>query len=694
MKPQLLYFSWPTRVCLGASLVAATLTVGGGSLPAAAPRAMSDEPATQDEAGNKPRKSGGPAPNRVEAAGKKKPPPTNRLAKETSPYLLMHAHNPVDWYPWGPEALDKAQRENKLIFLSVGYSSCHWCHVMERESFMDDEIAALLNEQFVCIKVDREERPDVDSIYMTAVMLVSEGNAGWPMSVFLTPDAKPFFGATYFPARDDDRPGMRGFLTIVNRVQAIWKDEPAKVQQQATNVTEAIQNHLDGRKPQTTGPLTRSLAAKALAALVEDYDNAFGGFGMQQGGQAQTPKFPEPSNLFLLLDCLDQTNLTDEQRRSAEKMLLGTLDHMAWGGIRDHLGGGFHRYSVDRFWTIPHFEKMLYDNAQLASLYSEAYRRTGREDLRQVVDELAGFVLRELTDEGGGFYAALDADSEDAEGKFYRWEKAEVERLLTADEMLAFAAFYGLGDKPNFDGEFYVPQLRGSLAAAAEQQQVPLEELEERLAKARAKLLAARSQRPRPLTDTKILTAWNGQMIRGLADAGFCLKDERYVQAARRAAEFVLANLRGPDGRLLRVYAAGEAKLNAYLDDYAYLVEGLLALHRATQDRRWLVAADELTTRQLQLFWDQKDGGFFFTSDDHESLLARIKSPTDSAQPSGNSVSAENLVILAAALDKPDYLEKAEATIQSISGILESSPTAAPRMVMALSALLELKERQ
>jgi uncharacterized protein YyaL (SSP411 family) len=620
-----------------------------------------------------------PSPEKAEQSRKGAAPQhTNHLANETSLYLLMHAHNPVDWYPWGEEALAKAKKENKVIFLSVGYSSCHWCHVMERESFLDKEIAAYLNEHFICIKVDREERPDIDKIYMTAVQIINNGRGGWPMSVFLTPDARPFFGGTYFPARDGDRGAATGFLTVIKKVHELWKTQPDEIKKGAGELAELVKTQLDGRRPVALEmPKASSLAKQTQDELAEVYDARWGGFGYSEL-EPNRPKFPEPSNLLFLLDRVER-----DRDDEARKLLVGTLEKMAQGGIRDHLGGGFHRYSVDRYWMIPHFEKMLYDNGQLATVYAEASRLTGRDDFRRVTREICGFVLREMTDPAGGFYSAIDAESEHEEGKYYRWEKQEVEQLLSDEEFELFAAAYGLREKPNFEEKYYAPQLSRPLAELAAERKMPLPRLEERLQRAREKLLAARSKRPRPLTDKKVLTSWNGLMIRGLADAGRILEEPHYVQAAEKAAEFLLDKVRTNEGRLLRTYSGGEAKLNAYLNDYAFLIDGLLALHRATGQRRWLHAADQLMQKQIELFWDEKNHGFYFTSDDHESLLARGKDPIDGAQPAGNSVSADNLVVLAAALGKPEYRELAEKTIRAASGVLERRPMAAPRLVLA-----------
>jgi hypothetical protein len=617
---------------------------------------------------------------------------TNRLAKETSPYLLLHAHNPVDWYPWGEEAFKKAKLEDKVIFLSVGYSSCHWCHVMERESFMDEEIAAYMNEHFVCIKVDREERPDVDSIYMTSVQVYnrvtgSGAGGGWPMSVFMTPEAKPFFGGTYFPARDGQRGAAMGFFSLLQKVNAFWTEQRENIERDAEQITQLVKSQLDNRQPRAVGGLDENVFTEVLTALEDSYDPVYGGFGYSEQNPLR-PKFPEPPNLVFLIHQLQHGDFNDEQKATAEKLLVGTLERMAMGGIRDHVGGGFHRYSVDRFWQIPHFEKMLYDNGQLASVYAEAYAVTGREDFKRVVDEMLAFVTREMTDEHGAFYSALDAESEDEEGKFYRWEKEDVDSLLEAAEFELIAEIYGMDDEPNFEESFYALQLSSPLADLAESKSLSEADLEAQLAPIREKLLAVRNKRERPLTDTKILTSWNGLMIRGFADAGRCLNNEEYIKVAARAADFALAELQTDDGRLLRTYSEGKAKLNAYLDDYAFLVNGLIALHRATNDEKWLKASDELTAKQLELFWDDDNGGFYFTSGDHESLLARGRDPVDGAEPSGNSVSAENLVYLGKALEREAYLDKAKATIQSASGLLQRAPSAAPRLAVAFAEWL------
>jgi uncharacterized protein YyaL (SSP411 family) len=599
--------------------------------------------------------------------------PANKLAGETSPYLLMHAHNPVQWYPWGEEALSKAKKEKKPIFLSIGYSSCYWCHVMERESFLDDEIAKFLNEHFVCIKVDREERPDIDEIYMTALHTLGRPG-GWPLSMFLTPDARPFFGGTYYPPRDRPESGHTGFLTVIKKLVEMREKEAAKIDELATRLTEAVKQNLAEPRAAQLIKLTPDMVKQAQADLAKVYDDENGGFAYGQ------TKFPNPPNLVFLLG---QARAGDA---GAKKMFVHTLEKMATSGLRDHLGGGFHRYTVDRRWRVPHFEKMLYDNGQLASLYAEGFVLTGDSEFRRVVEELAQFILRELTDKQGGFYAALDAETDAVEGKFYIWTRDEIRQALQKAEYDLFAPIYGVADEPNFEETHYVLQLARPLAVVAKERGQSAQQLAAQLAPIRAKLLAVRDKRKRPLTDTKILTGWNGLMIRGLADAGRCLKNPQYTAAAERAADFVLNNLRR-DGRLLRTYTSGQAKLNGYLEDYVLLADGLIALHAATGSRRWLDTADDLTRKQIELYWDERNGGFYFTSSDHEQLIARRKDAFDGPIPAGNSVAAENLLTLAAALEKPDHRTRAEKTLQALAPRLSQSPASVPRAAHALFLL-------
>ncbi len=609
---------------------------------------------------------------------------TNRLAKETSPYLLLHAHNPVDWYPWGDEALAKARKENKLIFLSIGYSSCYWCHVMERESFMDEEIAAKMNEHFVCIKVDREERPDVDEVYMQALhiylqLLGTNQGGGWPLSMFLTPDAKPLLGGTYFPPRD--REDHIGFLTVLNRVQNAWTEDPERWQKTGDSLADYVAESLAQRPLLKPPKLERPLVDGVLRVLLARFDATYGGFGYDPASPRQS-KFPEPPNLVFLLDQAQRGN------KIARNMLVVTLEKIAQGGIRDHVGGGFHRYSTDRFWRVPHFEKMLYDNGQLASVYARAFELTKRPDFQRVVDELVEFTLREMRDEGGAFYAAIDAETNAEEGLFYVWERNEIETALSPDEYALWGEVYGITGPANFE-QRYIPLLSKPLAESAADRKLSEDALLQALEPARQKLLDVRNKRPRPMTDTKILTSWNGLMIRGLADAGRILPNPDYTQAAAGAAEFVLAKLRDPQGRLLRIYAGGEAKVPGYLDDYAYFVDGLIALHATTGVDRWLKLADELTAEQLALFWDDRLGGFYYTSTVHETLIARSKLPNDGVTPSGNSMSVTNLLYLSKALDRPEYAERAEACLKSAAPVLEEYPAVVPQLAVGVAQWLD-----
>lgn len=646
------------------AMLAAGVAVAAAGFPAL--RATADEPPTK-------------------AAAR----PANRLSAETSPYLLMHAHNPVDWHPWGEEAFDKAKAENKLVFLSIGYSSCYWCHVMERESFMDEKIAAFLNEHFVCIKVDREERPDVDEIYLTALQVLDRPG-GWPLTMFLTPDGSPLFGGTYFPPRDrevdvpdqdpkEEKPKQTGLETILKLVDDAWRDRQDELKKSGADIAAAVRRSLAMRSF-SAGEPPASLYQDIVDALDERYDERHGGFSFSETND-RMPKFPEPPNLAFLLDHVRRT--PDAKR--AREMLLHTLERIAAGGIRDHLGGGFHRYSTDRYWRVPHFEKMLYDNAQLASLYAEAAVLFERDDFRQAVDELLAFVAREMTSPEGAFYAALDAETDGEEGKYYVWTEAELAEALSADEHRLAAAAYGFEDGPNFEGKC-VLVLPRPLTESAKNATLPRAEFESQLREIRAKLLALRATRPRPLTDTKILTAWNGLMIRAYADAGRLFERPEYVASGVKAAEFVLAHLRAPDGRLWRTFGGGRARYNAYLDDYAFLADGLIALHRATGDDRWLQEAARVTEKQIELFSDEQGRAFYYTSSDHEVLLARSKDPVDGVMPSGNAAAAGNLAYLGRHLPRPEYLERVKAIGAAFSGLIEQAPAAVPSLATAYRA--------
>jgi hypothetical protein len=637
---------------------------------------LAKQPATAEFTSQPPEAA---APSESIAQQTNDPPRENRLAKESSPYLLLHKHNPVDWYPWGKEAFAKAQADGKPIFLSIGYSSCYWCHVMERESFSNPEIADVLNEHFVCIKVDREELPDVDDVYMTAVHAMGI-RGGWPLSVFLTPDRKPFFGGTYFPPTD--RGDMPGFTKVLERVAGVWREDRKAVEEMAERVVQAVGV---GGAPRgfTLAKLDRELVNRAVAELADRFDTEHGGFDFNPR-RPNAPKFPQPSNLQLLL----YSARHDDDAR-ARAMLTLTLDRLDRGGIWDHLAGGFHRYSTDRYWLVPHFEKMLYDNAQLASVYLEAFELTQEPRYRKLAESIFRFVAAEMTSRDGGFYSALDAESEHEEGKYYVWARDEVRELLADDEFELFAAVYGLDGPPNFEGNRFVLALREPLRALAEQQNLAPAELKQRLGAIEEKLLAARAKRIRPLLDTKILTDWNGLMIAALADGYRILGKDGYRAAAERAAELLLSRLRDSSGRLLHVYAADAAKVPGYLDDYAFLIQGLLALHRATDDPRWLNESRSLVEQMIKLFWDDSIGGFYRTGSGHEIVLARLKPSYDSVVPSGNSAAVRGLVALAERTGEPRYAELAGKTLAAFAQELTGAPSGNTYMVRGLAEYLD-----
>jgi uncharacterized protein YyaL (SSP411 family) len=603
----------------------------------------------------------------------------NRLAKETSPYLLLHKHNPIDWYPWGPEALEKAKREDKLIFLSIGYSSCFWCHVMERESFNDAEIAAVLNESFVCIKVDREELPDVDETFMTFVQISNRGRGGWPLTVFLTPDAKPIAGSTYFPPRERD--GIPGLVETLAQVLNVWNNKREAIIEQADTWTRALQS-MSAPRAFSFRQLDRRLVQEAVEELAGEFDPEFGGFGFDPRN-GQRPKFPQPCVLELFNYHAARTG----DNRSVT-MLTQTLHHMSQGGIWDCVGGGFHRYSVDRYWHVPHFEKMLYDNAQLARVYLHAFGLTKDRVFRHMALRIFDFVKREMTSPDGAFYSALDAESEHEEGKYYVWSKQEVQMILDPTEFIVFSAVQMKGP-PNFEGDRYVPQLGDLLESIAQENKIDPGTLAGIMERAAAKLLAARQQRVPPLLDTKILTDWNGLMIAALADGYRILGDEAYRDAAEKAAAFILAKSRDADGRLFHVNTGGTAKIPGYLDDYAFLLDGLVALHRATKDDRWLKEAKSIADQMNQRFWDASDGGYFQTERDGPIVIARMKPTEDTTVPSGNSAAALALVRLAQASRDTAYAERAGRTLAAFTGAVARSPGRWPHMVRALGEYLD-----
>jgi uncharacterized protein YyaL (SSP411 family) len=616
----------------------------------------------------------------------------NRLAREISPYLLQHAHNPVDWYPWGEEAFAKAKKEGKLVFLSIGYSSCHWCHVMERESFSNEEIAKLMNDRFVCIKVDREERPDIDNVYMTALHVMGK-SGGWPMSMFLTADAKPIIGGTYWPPEDRtiESEKVMGFKSVLRAVHKLKLEEATRLEKKAEETAEMTAAELAGAaRAFALIELRRDLVAGAIDAARDEYDERHGGFGSPRN-RFRGPKFPTPPILGLLQYEAERHKSTD-----AADMLHFTLDHMAMGGIYDQLGGGFHRYSTERAWTVPHFEKMLYDNAQLVEIYATAYRTIRKPAYRRIVEDTLAFIAREMTGPDGAFYSAIDADSDDEEGRFYVWTDKEIDGVLTDNAEAALVkAVFGADGLPNFESKAHIFKLPRSLADAAKERNLSEDQLRQKLAPSLQKLMAVRSKRNRPFLDTKVLAAWNGQMIAGYAVAGRMLEEPKYTQTAAKAAEFVLTKLRTPDGRLLRTYGAApggkpEARLTAYLDDYAYLVHGLLCLHDATNEQKWLDAAGTLTDKMIQFHADTKIGGFFYTANDHEKLFARSKDQFDGAQPSGNSMAANTLVRLAAKTGDVKYRQIAEKSFKAFAGTLQNSPGSMMTMAEALAMYLDL----
>jgi uncharacterized protein YyaL (SSP411 family) len=598
---------------------------------------------------------------------------TNRLANETSPYLLQHAGNPVDWYPWSDEALQKAVDEEKPIFLSIGYSACHWCHVMAHESFEDEHVAAILNEHFVNIKVDREERPDLDRIYMTAVQAMT-GSGGWPMSVFLTPDGHPFYGGTYFPP--SQRYGMPSFTQVLDAIVAGWQDRRGELAASGQKLVDAIQRQAqaDAQTVSRHREPSPDTLYSAFRALQQSFDKVNGGWG-------EAPKFPQPMALEFLLRYHHSTGNTN-----ALEMVTQTLEAMAKGGMYDQLGGGFHRYSVDERWLIPHFEKMLYDNSQLARVYLHAWQVTGNDFFRTITEEILDYVIREMTDPAGGFYSTQDADSEGEEGKFFVWTPDELREILGSDADALMSA-YGATRHGNFEG-------KNILEFVGERDQRPA------LAEARRKLFEAREKRVHPSRDEKVLTSWNGLMLAAFAEAARVLDREDYQQVAERNAEFLLRELRQENGRLLHTWkssservlegpgeGAGEAKLNGYLEDYAFLIEGLLELYQTTFETRWFVAAQELADTTLTHF-QAPDGGFFDTSDDHEALITRPRDLQDNATPSGNAMAVTTLLKLAGFTNDLRYVDIAQQALAQMQSMMSQYPLGFGQWLQALSYTL------
>ena len=601
---------------------------------------------------------------------------TNRLIHETSPYLLQHAHNPVEWYPWGEEALQKARQEDKPVLLSVGYSACHWCHVMEHESFENEEIAGLMNKYFVSIKVDREERPDIDSIYMQAVQAMTQ-QGGWPMTVFLTPDGRPFFGGTYFPPDDRHygRQMMPGFRRILLSLAEAYQSRRQDVEEQASQLGDYLKQHssapLRSKGNSTAENMPLDILSRAEQGLATTFDAEHGGFG-------GAPKFPNTMSLeFLLRVQLHKLKgeISDQgvQRGATELEIVETsLHHMANGGIYDQLGGGFHRYSVDAEWLVPHFEKMLYDNALLSQLYLHTYLVTHNPSYERIVEETLQYVMREMVSAEGGFYSTQDADSEGEEGKFFLWTAQEIKHYLDIHDAVLFMDYYGVTEEGNFEGKNILNVVR-EIEEVADRAQLSVDEVQNSLARSRAILFKEREHRIKPGRDEKILTSWNGLMLRSFAEAARYLYRPDYLQVAINNASFLLQSLR-QDGRLLRTYKDGRAHLNGYLEDYAFLADGLLALYEASFDVRWFSEARGLMDQAIDLFADQQNGGFFDTGVDHEALVSRPKDIMDNATPAGNNVAADVLLKLATYTGEASYRQRADDYLRAIADAMTQYP--------------------
>jgi len=593
---------------------------------------------------------------------------TNRLIDETSPYLLQHAHNPVDWFPWGEEALARARSEDKPIFLSIGYAACHWCHVMEHESFENPEVAETLNRSFVSIKVDREERPDLDEIYMTAVVALT-GSGGWPMTVFLAPDLKPFMGGTYFPP--EDRWGRIGFHRLISRIAQLWEnlEERKKLLQNAEALHGLIIDRTSGIRPDDRGGvLDRGLVTAAVRELRASYDERWAGFG-------DPPKFPPSTAIATLL-----RDFTYTRDPVTLEMAAATLDRMHAGGLYDQLSGGFHRYSTDEMWLVPHFEKMLYDNAQLAVVYLDAYQVTSNSRYARVAREIFDYEMTYMTDTNGGIYSTEDADSEGREGVFYLWDYSELEDVLGGEDLRIFAAHYGIERGGNFSSpEPYheglnILNVRAGLAEVAERFGLGKAELEQRLASMRQKLTAVRNLRIRPRLDDKVIASWNGLMISALSRGFQVLGEEKYLDAAGRAGMFILDRLRTAEGRLLRTYRGGRGRLPAYLEDYAYIAQAFIDLFESGFDPAWIEAADALVGEMIGQFWDRETYGFYNTGVLHENLIVRTKSAPDGATPSPLAVAVRTLIRLGRLMDNSDYLEMAELTLKANLTTMQRAP--------------------
>jgi len=601
----------------------------------------------------------------------------NRLINESSPYLLQHATNPVNWYPWNEEAFEAAKREDKPIFLSIGYSTCHWCHVMAHESFADKDVAELLNKDFISIKVDREERPDIDHVYMTVTQALT-GSSGWPMTIIMTPDKKPFYAGTYFPK--NSRWGRPGLLELLPKIAEVWRNDRQKALDNAERITRHIVRLGDGRPGSN---LDRQTLDQAQAFFGQAYDPEHGGFG-------QAPKFPSAHQLSFLLRRYHHT-----QNQQTLAMVEKTLTQMRLGGIYDQLGFGFHRYSTDAQWLVPHFEKMLYDQAMLILAYTEAYQATGKVFYAGVAEEIITYVLRGMTAAEGGFFSAEDADSEGIEGKFYLWAPREIQKILGEKETALFIKVFNVKEGGNFEDagpghniDQNILHLQKPLLQLAKELGISEDQLHSRLEDSRLKLFRARENRIHPFKDDKILTDWNGLMIAALAKAGNVLDNRKYTAAAAKAADFILQNLTDDTGRLLKRYRQGKAGLTAQLNDYAFMVWGLLELYQATFEIKYLKDAIELNQQMLSHFWDEENGGLYMTAADGEKLLVRSKVIYDGAIPSGNSVAVFNLLRLGHMTAKADYLTKAERIIKSFSAEIAQHPAGHCQLLVALEFAL------
>jgi uncharacterized protein YyaL (SSP411 family) len=602
--------------------------------------------------------------------------PTNRLIREKSPYLLQHAHNPVDWFPWSEEAFAKASREDKPIFLSIGYSTCHWCHVMEKESFEDTEIAQLLNEKFVCIKVDREERPDIDNVYMTACQLMT-GSGGWPLTIIMTPDRKTFFAATYIPKQN--KFGRIGLMTLLPKIDSVWKNQRDNVLKTSDQIFDAVQHTSKDSHVET---LDKSILDTTYSILEENFDTKYGGF-------SEAPKFPSSHNLMFLLRYWKRSNT-----RKAVEMVEKTLHTMRQGGIYDHIGFGFHRYSTDEKWRVPHFEKMLYDQALLAIAYIEAYQVTKNREYENTAREIFTYVLQNMTSIQGGFYSAEDADSEGEEGKFYLWTYDEILSVLH-DEAQLFMKVFTIEPEGNFieastgtKNGTNILYLEKSLAEYAKELNMAENDLGVRIETARKKLFDIRNRRVRPQKDDKILTSWNGLMIAALAKAGQVFDEPSYTEAAEKATQFIRKKMQEGNGRLLHRYRDGEAAITAYIDDYAFFIWGVIELYEATFNVDYLKIALVLNDYFIEHFWDKDNGGFYFTPDDGESVLVRQKQSFDGAIPSSNSIALLNLLRLAKITGNPNLAQLAERMISVFAYSMKRNPISHTQSLIALDFMI------